>query len=101
MTSNEIRGVFTPYFRNDDTAQLLIEIAAQLAEHNERCAPRLVEFTYKGKPFSINVKEVSAVGQQTDAGKCYIAVCGRPFTCDQTYEEVLTKLGIEVNHAKH
>jgi hypothetical protein len=100
MTSNEIRNPKTDWGDNP-IVEILIEIAAQLAEHNERCLPRLVQFTYKGKPFCVNVKEVSAVGRQTDADKSYIAIGGRPFTCDQSYEEVIKALGMEVSNGTH
>ncbi|HEV2709114.1 MAG TPA: hypothetical protein VGU67_02775 [Edaphobacter sp.] len=95
MTSHKIRSYEWPEYK------LIQEIAAQLAEHNERCLPRLVQLTYKSKPFCVNVKEVSAVGQQTDSGKSYIAIGGRQFTCDQTYEEVLKALGMEVSDGTH
>ena len=96
MTAQEIRALSVA---NDDSVILLREIAAQIAEYNESCIPRMVEFTFKGRAFSVNVRDVSTVGSTSEAGHTYVGVYGRPFTCDQSYEEVLKRLGIEVAHA--
>ena len=102
MTPAEIRqtgnnwGSFT--LETEALANLLVEIAAQLAEHTAVCTPRMVAFSYKGKPFAINANDVSAIGTTSEAGKTYIATHGRPFTCDQTYAEVFTRLGLEASH---
>lgn len=93
MTSADIRNLV---LEDDSTIHLLKEIAAQLAEMNEASKPRLVELTHKGRPFAVLLKDVSAVGYTSEAGKVYVAVCGRPYTCDQSYEEVIKALGFEV-----
>lgn len=56
-----------------------------------------VPFTYKSREFLVNPAEITAVGH-TESGRAYIAICGRPFTCDQPFAEVVRRLGIEVPH---
>lgn len=95
MNSGQIRNMST---RDNQEKDFLREIAAQLAETLEH-HKRFVGFTFKERAFLVNVSEVSAVGM-TDSGKGYISLCGRPFSCDQTYEEVLKRLAIEDANAK-
>lgn len=97
MTSNEIRG-FRWEALNDANVGLLQEIAAQLAELNENSKPRFINFTYKGRPFVIKYSDISSIGSN-ESGRSYVAVCGRPFTCDQTIEQIAALIGIEVPRA--